>query len=485
MILPLLIRGFRLLKKIIYLPAHLLPLSLAFFIAIIIWMIPTPEGMDPKAWQLLAVFIGLIVGLIGKALPMGGISFLALTLLIWTKTLTPKEALSGFANPIVWLVVAAFLISRSFIKTGLGMRLAYHFVSLLGKKTLGLGYGIAFTELLLAPFIPSNTARGGGIVYPVVRALAVSFNSMPEKHSQRLMGSFLILVAYYSNLVTSALFVTAMAANPLILATLSQHAISLTWGSWALAASLPALFSLLIIPYFIYKVYPPEIKNTPEAKALAHDHLNKMGPISTHEWLTLAIFAFLIIFWIFGEHFSLDSTSVALMGISLLIVTGVLTWTDIKQEHEAWDTLIWLSTLLTISHFLNHFGFISWVSHHLQAVFTGYSWLTVWLLLTLTYFYSHYFFASNTAHVTSMFSTFLGVGITLGVPPYLIALSLAYSSSLFACLTHYGTGAAPIFFGSEYVNLKTWWKMGALISALFLLLWIALGSLWWRLLGFW
>jgi DASS family divalent anion:Na+ symporter len=472
--------------KLIFKGANTLPMLLSLFVGAIIWFLPIPVGIQPKAWQLLAVFVGLIVGIIGKALPMGGISFVALTLLIVTQTLTLKEAFSGFSYPIVWLVVAAFLLSRSFIKTGLGMRIAYHLVALLGKKTLGLGYGIAVTELILAPAVPSNTARAGGILYPIVRALAVSFGSSPERHSQRLMGSYLILTAYYSNLITSAMFITAMAANPLIVATLLQMEIPITWGQWALAASLPGILSLILIPFVVYKLYPPEIKNTPEAKKIAHEHLAKMGPMSKYERLTLVVFAMLILLWAVGEHyFGLESTTVALMGVCVLVISGVLTWTDIKQEHEAWDALIWFSTLVMIATFLNQFGLITWVSGHIQSLLGQMDWWIAFPILVMIYFYSHYMFASNTAHVTSMFAAFLSVGILLGTPPYLIGLSLAFCSSLFACTTHYGTGCAPILFGSEYVNLKTWWKMGAIVSVIFLLIWVGIGSMWWKVLGFW
>lgn len=472
--------------KPVFKSANLFPLALCIAVGVLIWLLPEPTGIEPKAWHLLAVFVALIVGLIGKALPMGGISFLALTVLIITHTLTMKEAFSGFSQPVIWLVVAAFLLSRSFIKTGLGMRIAYLMVGLLGKKTLGLGYGIVATELILAPAIPSNTARAGGIIYPIVRALAISFGSTPERHSQRLMGSFLILVAYYANLITSAMFVTAMAANPLIIATLIQEEIPLTWGQWALAASLPGILCLIFVPYVVYKLYPPEIKDTPEAKQIAHRHLKEMGDVSRYEWITLGVFSVLIFLWTVGESlFGLESTAVALIGVCALLLTGVLTWTDIKQEHEAWDALIWFSTLVMIATFLNEFGLISWMSGHIQSLMLGIAWWKAWPLLVLIYFYSHYLFASNTAHVTSMYAAFLSVGIALETPPYLIALSLAFCSSLFACTTHYGTGCAPILFGSEYVNLKTWWSMGALMSVIFLLIWVVLGAGWWKLLGFW
>jgi DASS family divalent anion:Na+ symporter len=472
--------------KVVFKGANFWPMLISFAIGATIWFAPHPTAIDPKAWQLLAIFGGLIVGLIGKALPMGGISFIALALLILTNTLTMKEAFSGFSHPVIWLIVSAFLISRSIIKTGLGMRLAYLFVGLLGKKTLGLGYGICATELLLAPAIPSSTARAGGVIFPIVKALALNFGSDPARHSQRLIGSFLMLVAYYSNNICSAMFITAIAVNPLIVSILAENGMPITWGEWTLAALLPAILSLIIVPYVVYRLYPPEIKDTPGARALADRHLAEMGSISRYEWITLAVFALLIVLWIFGERYlAMDSTAVALLGVSILLITGVLNWDDIKREYEAWDTLIWFSTLMMIATYLNQLGLIGWMSQQVQASMIGISWQVVWGMLTLAYFYSHYLFASNTPHVTSMYAAFLSVGLALGVPPYLMALSLAYSSSLFACLTHYGTGCAPIFFGAEYVNIKTWWSMGAIISAIFVFLWLCIGPLWWKLLGFW
>lgn len=472
--------------KIVFKGANFWPMLISAAVGLLIWFSPIPAGIAPQAWQLLAVFAALITGLIGKALPMGGMSFLALTVLILTKTLTMKEAFSGFSHPVIWLIVSAFLISRSIIKTGLGMRMAYLFVSILGRKTLGLGYGICATELLLAPALPSSTARAGGIIYPMVRSLALNFGSDPAKHSQRLMGSYLIMVAYYSNNITSAMFLTAMAANPLIITILQDHGLTLTWGQWAMAGLLPGLLSILIIPYVVYKLYPPEIKNTPEASRMARHHLEEMGKISYYEWLTLAVFALLIFLWIGGEQFfGIDSTAVALLGVSILLVSGVLTWEDIKKENEAWDTLIWFSTLVMMATYLNQLGLIAWISVHIQNSMSGASWHYAWPTLSLAYFYSHYLFASNTPHVTSMFAAFLSVGIALGTPPYLMALSLTYISSLFACLTHYGTGCAPILFGSEYVNIKNWWRLGAIVSVLFIVIWMGLGALWWKFLGFW
>ena len=134
---------------------------------------------------------------------------------------------------------------------------------------------------------------------------------------------------------------------------------------------------------------------------------------------------------------------------------------------------------------LGQLGLIKWFSGRVGSTFSGIGWLPGLIGLSLTYFYSHYLFASNTAHVSAMYAPFLAVALTLGAPPMLAALVLAFFSSLFAALTHYGTAPAPILYGSGHVPLATWWKVGAVLSVIHILIWLGLGPFWWRLLGLW
>ncbi|ADI38613.1 putative malate transporter yflS [Waddlia chondrophila 2032/99] len=464
------------------------PIQLIFsiFAASIFWMIPIPKGMQPEAWHLLGIFLATIFSIVSKALPIGGCALLALSGLALTNTLSIKEALSGFSYPVIWLVVLAFFVAKSFIKTGLGIRLAYHFVSLIGKKSLGLSYGMALTDLALSPAIPSNTARAGGILFPIVKSLAVAFDSQPtDQPSRRKIGAFLIQSLYQCNIITSAMFITAMAANPMIIEIASEMEIEITWGTWALAALVPGLISLLVIPYLLFKIYPPSIKETPKAQEIAKDRLKELGKVKWQEWVTLGVFIFMMSFWIAGPHLGIDSTTVALAGISILIAAGVLTWNDLIMEKSAWDTMFWFSTLIMMATYLNKLGMIGWVSNAVQDRMQAVDWRIAYPGLVLVFYYIHYLFASNAAHVCSLFSAFCIVGIVSGVPPMLMTFSLAFCSTLSATLTHYGTAPAPILFGSGYVDLVTWWRLGAIVSIAHLLIWLVIGPFWWKLIGLW
>jgi len=439
-----------------------------------------------KGLHLFAIFVTTIAGIILKALPMGAVAMIGIAVTALSGTLSIADSMSGFSDVVIWLIVLAFFISRGFIKTGLGARIAYSFMALLGRRTLGLSYGLAATDLVLAPAIPSNTARGGGIIMPVMASLARAYGSLPGDASAKRMGAFLTLTAYQVNCITSAMFLTAMAANPLAQKLAGDLKVTLTWGGWALAALVPGMVALIVVPFLLYKLMRPEITETPEAVEMAKGKLTDLGPIKRQEWMMLGVFVMLLVLWIFAKQLGdINATTSALAGLAVLLLTGVLNWDDIKAETGAWDTLVWFAALVMMASFLNKLGMVPWFSKTMGGMVAGQGWIAAFLVLALVYFYSHYFFASNTAHVASMYAAFLGVSIAAGAPPVLAALVLAFFSNLFAGMTHYGTGPAPVLFGTGYVELGPWWRMGLLISVVNIVIWVGVGGLWWKVLGLW
>jgi len=454
-------------------------------IGLIIWYSPVPAGVKKEAWQLLAIFVATIFGLILTPLPMGAVVIIGVMMTALTKTVTIGAALSGFANTVVWLIVAAFLVARGFIRTGLGRRVAYTFIRAFGRKTLGLAYAIVASELVLSPATPSNTARAGGIIYPIVRSLSSTFGSEPGETARKI-GAFLMKMEFQATVITSAMFMTSMAPNPLIAELAKKTAnISISWGMWALAAIVPGILSLIIVPYLLYKIYPPEIKETPQAAEMAHNELEKMGPMGRAEKIMLFVFLLILALWVTGEWNKIDATVVALVGVSVMLLTGVIRWDDVLAEKGAWDALIWFGGLVMMASQLNALGFMKWFATTVGNSLAGWAWFSALIVLMLVYFYSHYGFASTTAHVTAMFPAFLAVAVAVKVPPYLAALTLGFFSALNAGITHYGTGPAPIYFNAGYMDQKTWWKFGLIISFVNIAIWMGVGFPWWKVLGLW
>ena len=461
---------------------------------------PVPEGITTDSWRLLAIFTATLVGSIVRPVPVGGMVLLGISTVILTRvmpvdpaivgarnieTVRIKEALSGYADPVVWMVLAAFFMSRGMLKTGLGRRIAYLFIKAIGHRTLGLGYALVGTDLVLATFIPSNGARSGGIIFPIAKSIAEAYDSRPGPTAQRL-GAFLMSFIYQCEVILCAMFLTGQAGNLIIQRLAMQAAgFDLSYPRWMLAGIVPGLVSLAIVPPLLYRIFPPEIKATPRASEFAKAELEKLGKMSWQERIMLFVFALVASLWTTTKLHGIDYSAVAMLGICLLLLTNVLNWEDLLAERAAWDVFIWYGGMLRLAESLGETGLTRRFADTASHFTIGWRWGFALALLAVIYFYAHYAFASISAHALAMYVPFLLVTIGAGAPVGLTVLLLAHLANLSAGLTHFGTTPGPIYFGAGYVSQPTWWRLGLVASIPNILVWGTVGIVWWKLIGFW
>jgi DASS family divalent anion:Na+ symporter len=450
-----------------------------------ILLAPLPDGITPKSWRLLAIFLGTIVGSIVRPVPAGAMVFLGVAAVALTGTLTPAQALGGYADPIVWLVLCAFFISRGVVKTGLGRRIAFVFIRAIGHRSIGLAYALIGTDTLLASLVPSNGARAGGVVFPVAKSLAEAYGSTPGPTRRRL-GAYLMVTVYQCDVIACAMFLTGQASNVLIAKFAKDVAgVEISYARWFIGGIVPGLLSLILVPMLLYRLHPPEVTHTPGAAELASRELERIGTMGRGERIMLVVFALIAGLWMTTSWHGINYAVVALVGICALLLTGVLSWEDVISERGAWDVYIWYGGLVQMAAALGETGIMKKFAESAASFTTGWAWGAALAVLLLVYFYAHYGFASITAHATAMYTPFLVVTIAAGAPPALAALSLAYFSNLDASLTHYGTTPAPIYFGARYVTQREWWKYGFIVSLVTITIWSTVGVGWWKLLGWW
>ena len=467
-------------KTIHRLIAFALPISLG----IIVWLLPPPEGVEAEAWHLLSIFLAMVVAFVTKPLDHGAIAIITIVIVVLSGTLTIEEGLSGFSSTTSWLTCSSFIIAKAIIKTGTAKRIAYTFMWMWGRNTLSLSYGLVATDFVLSPAMPSGNARAAGVIFPLAKSLATAYKSESYDGTERRIGSYLMTIGYQATQVSTAMFLTAMVANPLMAQLAGEIGVNLDWGTWALAAIVPGILSLLAMPLIVYYFYPPEIRVTPEASQLAKEELRLMGNIQFKEWLMLAIIVLLLFLWCFSKQLGeISSATTALLGVALLLLTGILTWNDVIEDSKTWNIFIWFSTLLMMATFLDRLGFIPWLSQELGSAVNNLSWQWAFLFLGVAYFYANYFFASKAARAGAMYPAFLAVAVSVGTPPMYAALSLAFLVNLSGCLSHYATAEAPIYYSSGYIDSVTWFKLGGILSLAYLFIWLVIGGFWWQLLG--
>jgi DASS family divalent anion:Na+ symporter len=450
-----------------------------------IQFISRPAAVKPEGWRLLGIFVAAVGGLILQPISGGACVLVAITLASLVGGLKIQEALAGYGDPTVWLVMAAFFIAGGLIKTGLARRIALFFVRAVGKSSLGVCYALSLSDMVLAAIIPSNAARSGGVILPILRSISELYGSRPGV-TAGVLGTFLVAGVYQNICVTAAMFFTGQASNPLAAQIASeQFGFHVTWTSWLMAGLVPGLCSILVLPLLVYRLNPPAIKHTPEAASFANRELKAMGPMQLGEKITLSVFIAVCGFWVSSSWHHIDISLTALLGASALLVTRVLDWDDVKNDKTAWDIFIWYGGLLRLGKALNDAGVTKEFATTVSSFLGGTGWIVLLLGALLIYFYAHYAFASITAHMLAMFPPFVTLLVAQGAPVGLAVFSLACFTNLAAGLTNYGTTPSPMYYAQDYVSLRQWWKIGLLASWVNLAIWLSIGFTWWKLLGIW
>ena len=247
----------------------------------------------------------------------------------------------------------------------------------------------------------------------------------------------------------------------------------------------PGLLALLICPLLVYKIFPPEMKATPDAPKIAAEKLQEMGSMKGNEKVVLFAFILALALWATSSFTGINATMTALVCVGVMLIGGAIEWEDVITEKGAWNTLVWMGGLMSLATGLNKSGFIKWFADGVGSNLDGVSWVTALLVLALVNMYLHYAFASMSAHVGAVYAAFLTVAIAAGAPPLLAALMLGCETGIMGGLTHYATGSAPIFFGANYITQAEWWKVGFIVSISNMICFVGIGMLWWKVIGLW
>ena len=247
----------------------------------VLLLLPIPEGLKPNAWYYFALFVAVIIALILEPIPAAAVGLIGVTTATVSLLVVPKPAdaikwaLSGFQDGTVWLIFVAFMFALGYEKTGLGRRVALNLVRWLGKKTLGLGYAVALADLVLAPFTPSNTARSGGTIFPVIKNIPPLYGSEPGPTARKI-GSYIMWTAFATTCLTSSMFLTGLAPNLLALSLVKTTAkIDISWTEWFMGMAPVGLLLFILLPWIVYKIYPPELKSSPDVPIWAEKNLKR------------------------------------------------------------------------------------------------------------------------------------------------------------------------------------------------------------------
>jgi L-tartrate/succinate antiporter len=455
-----------------------------------LWAIPAPAALDHNAWTYFALFATVVVALVLEPIPpaLVGLAGVTLAIIFRLVPITPgqtpttvdaiKWGLSGFSDGTVWLIFSAFMFALGYEKTGLGKRLALSLIKVMGRRTLGLGYAVAFADLVLAPFMPSITARSGGTIFPIIKNIPPLYGSTPEENPRGL-GAYIMWTAMASSCVTSSMFLTALAPNVLAQSLVEKTVkVTLGWNQWFMSFLPVGIILFLITPLLTYVLYPPTQKVSKDAPIWAVAELAKMGSFTGREIIMALLAVGALVSWIFLKD-QVNATTVALAAICVMVVCKAVNWEDILGYKQAWNVLVWFATLVTLADGLTKTGFLSWFGQLMAGAMQGLSPVATMVGLVIVFFAIHYMFASLTAHVAAMLPVMLVTAMNVpGLNISLMAMLLCSTLGIMGVITPYGAGHTPIYYGSGYIKGKDWWVLGLIFGVIYLGVFLLVGLPW-------
>ena len=446
-------------------------------IALSLWFLPPPSSVTTLTWHLFAIFAATILAVVLGAFPILTASVFAVSAAVLSGTLSAGAAYAGFANPTIVLIIIAFLVARAVVKCGLGQRLGYRAISIFGSSALGLSYSIFIVDAIIAPAFPSNTARSG-VLFPLTISMTEAAGVTPDRDDCKRLGSYLMFSGIASLALSSALWLTAMAANPLGADIAKEHGVHISFTSWLVASAVPTLLAIALAPLVLHKLIRPEITKMPEAPAAARRSLKEMGAVTRDQKIVAGTFVLMVFLWGLAGTLHIDVTAIAFLGFGILLATGVLTLADIAKEGDVLATFIWFAVLFALSNQLTELGFMEFVGNRMAMRLSGLPTLVAGIALTIAYILLHYLFVSQTAHLLALFGVFLSVGVQLGVSAPILAFQLLFATNYFSTITPQASSANLLFISSGYLTQRDLYRLGLIFTAFCFSVYLVVGTGW-------
>lgn len=389
-----------------------------------------------------------------------------------TSTIDVKSSFTGFSNMIPWLLFCVLSISSVITKSSLGLRIAYLFMKLFGRNLTGISYSIILTEFLIAPAMPSSTARAASIGFPIITSIAKYVSESIRGVSEQRVGRYMIILYSACSAICSATFATGMVSNALILDVMTNANLGITWISWLKFTVLPCVALLLLLPFVVRVACNPKVRDLSVIQKQAVTNYASLGAITDKEKFIIAVFGLMLVMWVFSDGIGIPVMITTLIGICIFLITGILTPKDILSCSSTFNSVITLGILISFVNNLISSGVIDWFTGTIAGVVDGHGKWTSFSVLSAIYFFSHYFFSGESGRIVALYASFVATGFSLGISQISVAMTMAVFSSMSNVLTHYTSPVSVLMFSSGYISTKKWASCGLVLATFVLAIWL-------------
>ncbi len=407
------------------------------------------EGLEAPGKGVMIIFIWAVLMWIVRPIPeyLIGIISAAILAIFFGQN---ANVVSGFSNTGWWLCLWAGFIGAAIQTTGFGERVAYWILVKMGKTELRANYATNIANTVLSLMIPSNTARGA-VMSPMCDSIC---EGMGYKAGEDNGGAAIMLSNLYTNTTNTWLFYTAVGANAIGMALVTEMTgKSISWLGWLQATFIPATLILIFIPWFCHKMFGQGNKGSNAVDiTFAKDKLKAMGPMSTNEKKAAGYFLLTLLAFCTNKWHGVSPNFVVFVTVFLYLCPGIGVC-NFKQINVnfAWPAFLQLGFAMSLATCVNKVGGFQWIvdiAFTNNTLFTNMStttFLIIWLAFVV---FLHIIFAGMNAMTAVIVPVSMTMAAALGFDVYTMGLLTVMAISAGAFFLPFNSAPNLIFYAT-------------------------------------
>jgi anion transporter len=425
----------------------------------IAWLMPTPAGLTAPGKATLACVGWVAIVWVTEAIPVG-VSGILLPMLLVLSHASPSfpKAASGFAAPVVFLCLAAFLFSAIMQASGLDRRIALALLDRFKVQTAnGVIWAMFAVNFVMSLVVPAANARSAALL-PVTNGIVQLFGDSPRELAAK--KAIVIQTLVYGAMISGMCILTAHLPNMVVSGLLEKElGIRISYLTW-LKLQWPYLGMFVITQCWVQYYFHSRSVRIPGGRAAIASMRAALPRAARSDWSVLALFGGVAVLWATEPVHHLSSEIVALIALAVLFAPGVLRfgWAEVQQR-TIWGTLFLLAGALSLSSAISASGLAQWAAEHIYVIAHGHGW---WVTIGIVMLGTHMIrvgMLSNVAAVTMIAPVALALAPRLGMHPVAFTMLVSDTDS-FAYLLPTQITAGVIAYSSGAFTTADYAKVG-------------------------
>ncbi len=324
-----------------------------------LWFGKPDIGLEPDALKLVSLLLPTLIFWILWVFPEHGTALFFALALILTGLGSGETVLGGYASTTWFMSLGVLGLGAAITGSGLFYRLSLQLVRFFPLTYYWQTVALGFMGVVITALIPQKSARAT-IISPMILNLSESLGY--KNRSKATTGLFVATFLGLGQL--NFLYLTGSTATLLAWGLLPTDVrAQFTWGYWFIATLPPTLVIIATILLSVNVLYRPETQSR-VSYSMVRNQLQILGSLSREEWITLAVLCFTVAGWLTFSYHKIHAAWISLIGLCVLINTGVLGWGMLKKGID-WEFLIYLGATLSIPSLLTKAKLDEWLSDFL------------------------------------------------------------------------------------------------------------------------